>query len=195
MVHSSVFTDGPRSGLISPIRGSSETLQLPLVPPPHPHTWGVSVGWGGPNLFDVKERAALICVHGSGWRCVIVHLVGGDQLSTGCWCVLCRWWNCGFGDLVREWWSGEGKKRNCKVDIHEILVNWWGTSCQTELVKRRYLRVVCVCVLCPVLCREHLPVCFLLSNMPIAYATHIYYTTLVQPSCERSSPWCARFSI
>ena len=70
MVHSSVFTDGPRSGLISPIRGSSETLQLPLVPPPHPHTWGVSVGWGGPNLFDVKpslkERAALICVHGSG---------------------------------------------------------------------------------------------------------------------------------
>ena len=118
MVHSSVFTDGPRSGLISPIRGSSETLQLPLVPPPHPHTWGVSVGWGGPNLFDVKERAALICVHGSGWRCVSVYVLGGDQLSTGCWCVLCRWWNCGFGDLVREWWSGEGKKRNCKVDIH-----------------------------------------------------------------------------
>ena len=66
MLHSSVFTDGPRSGLISPIRGSSETLQLPLVPPPLPHTWGVSVGWGGPNLFDVKERAALICVHGAG---------------------------------------------------------------------------------------------------------------------------------
>ena len=63
MLHSSVFTDGPRSGLISPIRGSSETLQLPLVPPPLPHTWGVSVGWGGPNLFYVKERAALICVH------------------------------------------------------------------------------------------------------------------------------------
>ena len=42
---------------------------------PHSPTHGVLAwGLGGLNLFDVKERAALICV----------SVYGGDQLSTGC---------------------------------------------------------------------------------------------------------------